>query len=125
MIVRDGCCPMAEIYAMDLEGVRTLPVFGREETAKAFIGSWMPHGSWRVRQTSTGELLSMLYGPSRNTEHVLLDPSPAARGAGNKEDHLVASRDRFIGILVAGGRMAGHIRDRHEERPAILQVEGI
>jgi hypothetical protein len=31
---------------------------------------------WRVRQTSVGELVSVLYGPCSDTKKVVLDPVP-------------------------------------------------
>ena len=54
---------------------------------------------WRVRQTSVGELVSVLYGPCSDTKKVVLDPLP---GIGREEltGLLGMHREEFLRFLV-------------------------
>jgi hypothetical protein len=57
---------------------KALAVFSFEEEAQMFL-NLCPAASkdgWRVRQTSVGELVSVLYGPCSDTKEVVLDPIP-------------------------------------------------
>ncbi len=55
------------------DGRRVLPVFSFEEEANLYL-SLGAEGSWRVRQTEVGELLSLLYCLCNKVEVVALDP---------------------------------------------------
>lgn len=57
-----------------------LPVFSFEEEARMFLHLGAPRDGWRVRQTTTGELVSILLGPCADVETVLLDPLPGLGG---------------------------------------------
>ncbi len=48
---------------------RVLPVFSFEEEAVLYLRLGA-RGSWWVRRTGTGELVSLLYGPCREVEPV-------------------------------------------------------
>jgi hypothetical protein len=63
--------------AHDEDGGETLPVFGYEEEAEMFLhlGGYGDDG-WRARESSTGEIVSVLCGPCSGTESVVLDPLP-------------------------------------------------
>jgi hypothetical protein len=55
-----------------------LAIFGFEEEAEMFLHlrrAALEEG-WGVRQTSVGELVSVLYGPCSNAKKVVLDPLP-------------------------------------------------
>ena len=55
-----------------------LAIFGFEEEAEMFLhfrGAALEDG-WSVRQTSVGELVSVLYGPCANAKKVVMDPAP-------------------------------------------------
>ena len=55
-----------------------LAIFSFEEKAQMYLHCH-PRTSeegWRARQTSVGELVSMLYGPCSDTKKVVLDPLP-------------------------------------------------
>ncbi len=72
------------------DGQRMLPVFGYGEEAKAFLDALRrdrsarggshatPVGSsgWRIRETTRGELVSLLCGACTGVHGVLLDPPP-------------------------------------------------
>jgi hypothetical protein len=54
-----------------------LPVFSYEEEAEMFLRLGLPkEEGWRVRESTCGELASLLYGPCRDVEQVSLDPLP-------------------------------------------------
>ncbi len=79
-----------------------LAVFGFEEEARMFLHfrrADLGEG-WRVRQTSVGELVSVLYGPCSNAKKVVLDPLPAVVGGEGLIDILSTWRDDFLRILL-------------------------
>jgi hypothetical protein len=59
-----------------------LAVFSFEEEAKMFLDlrRCESEEGWRVRRTSVGELVSVLYGPCSDAKKVVLDPMPAVAG---------------------------------------------
>ena len=61
---------------------KALVVFSFEEEADMFLDFRLAasEGGWRVRQTSVGELVSILYGPCSDTKKVVLDPVPDVGG---------------------------------------------
>jgi hypothetical protein len=68
-----------EAFTTDLCGDRNaLVVFSFEEEAQMFLDLQLAASKdgWRVRQTSVGELVSVLYGPCSDTKKVVLDPVP-------------------------------------------------
>jgi hypothetical protein len=66
-----------EFLTMHGGGEETLAVFGHEEEAKMFLHlSGKSDDGWRVRESSTGEIVSVLYGPCSGAKGVALDPIP-------------------------------------------------
>ncbi|MDQ3315948.1 MAG: hypothetical protein M3522_01280 [Actinomycetota bacterium] len=61
-------------------GEKALPVFSFEDEAGMFLGLGTLRDGWRVRETTTGELVSILLGPCADVEWVLLDPLPDLDG---------------------------------------------
>jgi hypothetical protein len=57
-------------------GEEALPVFSFEEEAKMFLKLETSCGGWRVRVTTVGELVSVLFGPCAGVGRVVLDPLP-------------------------------------------------
>ncbi len=55
---------------------RALVVFGFEDEAHAFFVSASLGEGWCIRESSAGELISMLFGPCAYVDGVLLDPPP-------------------------------------------------
>lgn len=75
--------------------------FSFEEEAEMFL-HFQPAASkdgWRVRQTSVGELVSVLYGPCSDTKKVVLDP---VLEVGREELARLLSmhRNDFLGFLL-------------------------
>jgi hypothetical protein len=85
-----------------------LPVFSSREAAKGFLAFNRPSLEWYVRESSPGELVSMLLGPYRRTERVSPDPLPGALSEQGPTRPLV-DRKTFVDLLVAGGRRSPSI----------------
>jgi hypothetical protein len=88
-----------EVLTTSLEdGRRVLPVFSFEEEAALFLYLGV-QGSWQVRQTGAGELVSLLYGPCRGVELVALDPMADVET--DVMNGLVGlERGRFVDVLL-------------------------
>jgi hypothetical protein len=89
----------ADVLLADCDGEQALPVFSGEGEAEMFV--WLGGvvgDDWRVRETSGGELVSILYGPCAGVGRVALDPSP---GMTAETIRLVSlSRERFVNWIV-------------------------
>lgn len=84
-------CKGLEVFTI---GTDVLPVFSFKEEAEMFLGLGHATDSWRVRETTCGELASVLYGPCREVTHVSLDPVPGM------VELVSLSRERFIDVLL-------------------------
>jgi hypothetical protein len=86
-----------EALTADLDGLgEALPVFGFEEEAEMFLFLSSLEACWTVKETSTGELLSIIYGQCRSVDRVALDPLPR-EGARNTPGFV--SRRYFARLL--------------------------
>jgi hypothetical protein len=63
------------ILATGGDNAKTLPVFSSKEEAELFLELKALGTKWWVRQTTPGELISLLYGLCAGVETVSLDPS--------------------------------------------------
>jgi hypothetical protein len=80
------------------DGRRVLPVFSFEEEAALYLHRGI-RGSWRLWQTETGELVSLLYGLCRKVELVALDPMSDVET--DVMNGLVSlKRGRFMNVLL-------------------------
>ncbi len=76
-----------------------LPVFSFKEEAEMFLQMAISEKGWHARETTTGELISVLYGPCKSVERVALDPPPEIFGEAMTE--LVSlRRERFVRNLM-------------------------
>jgi hypothetical protein len=57
-----------------------LPIFSFEEEAETFLWLGETGTGWRTRETTAGELISLLYGPCARVNRVALDPVPVVDG---------------------------------------------
>jgi hypothetical protein len=80
---------------------RALPVFSFEEEAEMFLrlGGYEESG-WQARESSAGELVSVLCGPCADVEGVALDPLPEMLEDGTI-DLVEVERGRFVRRLLA------------------------
>ena len=92
-------CGRLEVLTTSLaDGRRVLPVFSFEEEAALYL-CLGGQGSWQVRRTAPGELVSLLYGPCREVELVALDPISEVET--DMMNRLVSvERRRFVDILL-------------------------
>jgi hypothetical protein len=84
------------------DGRRVLPVFSFAEEAAIYLRCDIRR-SWQLRPTSTGELVSLLYGPCRKVQLVALDPISDIEA--DVVNRLVSlERERFVDLLLPPGR---------------------
>ena len=88
-----------KVLTVDYSGEQALTVFSGQGEAEMFV--WLGgafEDDWRVRETSSGELVSILYGPCAGVGRVALDPSPETTA---ETIRLVSvSRERFVRWIV-------------------------
>jgi hypothetical protein len=90
-----------EVRTVGIEDDEVLPVFSFEEEARMYLRlraePW--DEDWRVRETSVGELVSVLHGPCARVIRVALDPLPEVCG-GAPDGLLSVRRDDFVLALL-------------------------
>lgn len=86
------------------EEEEALPVFSYEEEAEAFLRLQEPGKSWRARETTVGELVSLLYGHCKSIEKVVLDPLPVAVDSRVVVDLTGPGRENFLRNFLAVDR---------------------
>jgi hypothetical protein len=86
--------------ARDEDGGETLLVFGYEEEAEMFLHlSGYGDDGWSARESSSGEIVSVLCGPCSGAGSVALDPLP--RMVTDETLYLVwMGRECFLGRLL-------------------------
>ncbi len=86
-----------DLLTVDLDGAgQALPVFSFEEEAELFL--WLQtteDGREEVRETTPGQLVSILYGPCADVGRVMLDPLPEI-GARMQNSLLGMDRNDFV-----------------------------
>lgn len=85
----------------------TLPVFSSEDEAEIILRFGGVTGGWRARESSVGELVSVLSGACAGVKKVALDPSPEmiVEGAVGLVSLL---RESFMNLIMA--RRSGPLR---------------
>jgi hypothetical protein len=112
-VTRRTLCPVLLHYAIarhGQDGLRLLhvPLEFDEEALVAF-SSWgaaqryflseVFSGEWYARECSGGELISLLLGPYKSIEWVVLDPFPRSLTAGSVQTTLM-NREPFVDHLL-------------------------
>ena len=102
LIARDGAYGRLDPLCVYAGTARVLPVFSFEEEAEMFLRlEGYEGGGWRARESSAGELVSVLCGPCKDVKGVALDPLPEML-----KDRMVGlvgvERRCFLGQLLAG-----------------------
>jgi hypothetical protein len=85
-----------EVLMVGCSGEQALPVFSGDGEAEMFV--WLEgafEDGWQVRETSAGELVSILYGPCAGVGRVALDPSAEMVGI-NAVSLVSVTRERFL-----------------------------
>ncbi|HZB83227.1 MAG TPA: hypothetical protein VE288_10360 [Rubrobacteraceae bacterium] len=101
MITRNDNGPLEVLTTGLTSGEEALAVFSHQEEAEMFLKLWeVGFDCWQVRESTAGELISVLYGPCASVERVALDPLPEMvleRTVG-----LVSlSRERFVELVLS------------------------
>lgn len=97
-----------EVFTIDQDGRgEALVVFGFEEEAQLFLGLEEKCAGWHARETTTGELISMLYGPYANVGRVMIDPLPQKIASGTRMQPLSMSCKELSRSLTSSGGAAG------------------
>ena len=65
-----------EVLTIDASGETVLPVFSFREEGEFFLGLEATETDWWPRETTTGELVSLLLGLCARVDEVALDPLP-------------------------------------------------
>src|SRR5919202_6365988 len=92
------------VLTVEYSNRRVLPIFSFEEEAEMFLRFRTSEMGWRVRQTTSGELVSMLYGPCVDVEKVALDPPPLEITGAAILDLVSLNREDFVRTLLHKGR---------------------
>jgi hypothetical protein len=86
-------------------GGEALPIFSYEQEAELFLEFQVLGSGWRVRESTAGELISVLFGPCLSTTEVSLDPLPEMVAEGTL--NLVnLSRKRFVSLVLSSGQQS-------------------
>ena len=93
--VKDGF-GRPDLLTVDLDGTgQALPVFSFEEEAEMFLCLQTTEDGREVRETTPGQLVSILYGPCADVGRVILDPLPEI-GACMQISLLGMDRNDFV-----------------------------
>jgi hypothetical protein len=85
-----------DLLTVDLDGTgEALPVFSFEEEAEMFLLLQTTEDGREVRETTPGQLVSILYGPCADVGRVMLDPLPEI-GARMQISLLGMDRNDFV-----------------------------
>jgi hypothetical protein len=101
------------------DGQEAMALFSGEEEARMFCHFCEEGASTNVRQTTTGEVISLLYCPWCAAKHVTLDPFPEILGSGRLLGLLTLSREDFARHFAGLGSDPGARlpRGTHRVRP--------
>jgi hypothetical protein len=94
-----------EVLTIDAGGETVLPVFSSQEEGEFFLSLETTEADWWPRETTTGELVSLLLGLCARVDMVALDPLPSL---GEREIVELVSTDRrhFVHHLL--GEVTAH-----------------
>jgi hypothetical protein len=81
-VVLEGGTWTAPFTVLLPEGKEAIALFSAEEEARMFCHLSKQGAKGSIRQTTTGGVLSLLYGPWAVARHVALDPLPEILGGG-------------------------------------------
>jgi hypothetical protein len=94
-----------EVLTIDAGGETVLPVFSFQEEGEFFLDLEATEADWWPRETTTGELVSLLLGLCAGVDKVALDPLPGL-GEGEIVEPVSTGRRRFVRRLM--GKVAAH-----------------
>jgi hypothetical protein len=103
-IIADADHSQLRALTLDLSfGKQALATFSFQEEAELFLLLDHINESWQLRESSAGEVISLLMGPHVDVGHVALDPAPEMLA--QKTGGLVSlKRERFLELILDRGR---------------------
>jgi hypothetical protein len=100
-------------------GEEVLPVFSFEDEANMFLRLGGQGNDWRARETTGGELVSVLCGPCASVDRVVLDPIPLPGQLARGLNALLSTeREAFVGSLLNPWRFRSPGSGRSHATPA-------
>jgi hypothetical protein len=84
-------------------GKEALAAFSFKEEAELFLILGQASESWQVRESSTGEIISLLMGPYVDVGRIALDPAPEIL-AEKTGGFVSINRKRFMDLILDRGR---------------------
>jgi hypothetical protein len=102
LVAKDRNHPV-QMLTVDFGGGEALPVFSHEEEAELFLVLGGAGEGWRARESSAGEIVSLLFGPCAGVRSVALDPSPVM--APETLGLVTLGRDRFVDLFAGPGAL--------------------
>jgi hypothetical protein len=100
-VVLDGGAPALPLGVFLPDGTEAMALFSGEEEARMFCHLCGEEGTnRRVRETSAGEVLSLLYCAGRSKRRVALDPFPEVVPGGGSFRTSTLSGERFVRCFV-------------------------
>jgi hypothetical protein len=96
-----------EVLTLDAGDEMVLPVFSFQEEGELFLRLEATEANWWSRETTTGELVSLLLGLCSQVDKVALDPLP---GIWERKILELVSTDRRCFVRHLLGEIAAHSR---------------
>ena len=81
------------------DGGEALAVFSFQEEADLFLRFQGARGDWRVRETTAGEIVSVLRGSHASVERIVMDPLPQGICTRTGIAQLIRKKDDFSRLL--------------------------
>ncbi len=123
-LIATGAQGWREVLTIEAGGETVLPVFSFQEEGEFFLGLEATKADWWTRETSTGELVSLLLGLYARVDKVALDPLP---GLGEREivELVSTGRRHFVSHLMGevaaySGRKIPSARETGRSDPSRL-----
>jgi hypothetical protein len=92
-------------------GEEAIPIFSYEQEAELFLAFQAAGSGWQLKESTAGELVSVLCGPCASATEVSLDPLPEMVAEGTL-GLVNLSRKRFVNLVLTSGQQptTGRVR---------------
>jgi hypothetical protein len=99
-LITTGAHGWREALTIDAGGETVLPVFSFQEEGEFFLRFVTTEAGWWTRETTTGELVSLLLGLYARVDKVALDPLPGRLGETEIVELVSTGRRHFVSHLM-------------------------
>jgi hypothetical protein len=90
------------LTALLADGEEAIPIFSYEQEAELFLAFQAAGSGWQLKESTAGELVSVLCGPCASATEVSLDPLPEMVTEGTL-GLVNLSRKRFVNLVLTRG----------------------